>query len=138
MDLTNMEDDGSPRQLVSKWPLLADSPEHHSSPEADDCIGLEAWRKPSPEDLNSRSIQRKPPSGNVPQRLWAPFFLRRTSMLVFMGAFTAILLVLVALFIYSERNSGVSSPDEANYYFWTYGPTAGELFPLSLMIPQRR
>lgn len=63
------------------------------------------------------------------QKLWTPFFLRRSVLGIFLALFIAILASLVTLFIYTERQGkslGIETPGERFYYLWTYGPTAGK------------
>jgi hypothetical protein len=56
--------------------------------------------------------------------------LRSPMMSAFLTIFISILLSLVALFVYSERQHrslGIETPGSRYYYLWTYGPTAGTL-----------
>lgn len=61
------------------------------------------------------------------RQLWAPFFLRRPAMIAFVICNLACLGGLIALYVYTERQShtvGIKTEDRF-YYLWTYGPTAG-------------
>ena len=67
------------------------------------------------EDCSSRS-------------LWAPFFLRRPVMVVFLICDLSCLGALIALYVYTERQNhtlGIKTDGDRYYYLWTYGPTAG-------------
>ena len=58
---------------------------------------------------------------------WTPFFLRRSTILIFLCCFLSVLVALVALYVYTEREGhslGITT-EERYYYLWTYGPTAG-------------
>jgi hypothetical protein len=57
---------------------------------------------------------------------WLPLALRRESLVVFIVAFTILIVVLAVLFDYSNKHNGVASSRANLYYLWTYGPTAGE------------
>lgn len=64
----------------------------------------------------------------VSRRLWAPFFLRRPIMVVFLISYLACLGALIALYVYTQRQNhtlGIRTDGERLYYLWTYGPTAG-------------
>lgn len=61
-------------------------------------------------------------------RLWQPFFLRRSTFLVFIATFVALLAAIVALYCYAARGDGkqgIETHGWTYYYVWTYGPTAG-------------
>ncbi|CAG8260359.1 unnamed protein product [Penicillium salamii] len=63
----------------------------------------------------------------VSRRLWAPFFLRRPIMVVFLISYLACLGALIALYVYTQRQNhtlGIRTDGERLYYLWTYGPTA--------------
>ena len=58
---------------------------------------------------------------------WTPFFLRRSTIVIFLCSFLSVLAALIALYVYTERDGhslGITT-EERWYYFWTYGPTAG-------------
>lgn len=62
------------------------------------------------------------------RRLWAPFFLRRPMMIVFLISFLSCLGALLALYMYTQRQNhtlGIKTDGDKYYYLWTYGPTAG-------------
>ena len=62
------------------------------------------------------------------RKLWVPFFLQRSTMLVFLFSFLAVLGTLIALFVYTQRQGrslGIKTDVDRYYYLWTYGPTAG-------------
>ncbi|CAG8032889.1 unnamed protein product [Penicillium olsonii] len=57
---------------------------------------------------------------------WTPFFLRRSTILIFLCCFLSVLVALVALYVYTEREGhslGITT-EERYYHLWTYGPTA--------------
>ncbi|KAJ5094143.1 hypothetical protein N7456_010004 [Penicillium angulare] len=61
------------------------------------------------------------------RKLWVPFFLRRSTMIIFLLSSLPILGVLIALFIvtqYEGHSHGIKTDGERYYYLWTYGPTA--------------
>jgi len=61
-------------------------------------------------------------------KLWVPFVLQRSIIIVFLLSFLAVLATLVALFVYTQRQGGslgIDSDLDRYYYLWTYGPTAG-------------
>jgi hypothetical protein len=67
-------------------------------------------------------------NGQSPRPLWAPFFLRRPIMIVFLISFLACLGALIALYVYTQRQNhtlGIKTDGDKYYYLWTYGPTAG-------------
>ena len=58
---------------------------------------------------------------------WTPFFLRRSTIKIFLCSFLSVLAALIALYVYTERDGhsiGITT-EERYYYLWTYGPTAG-------------
>lgn len=58
---------------------------------------------------------------------WTPFFLRRSTIIIFLCSFLSVLAALIALYVYTERDGhsiGITT-EERYYYLWTYGPTAG-------------
>ncbi|CAI7647952.1 unnamed protein product [Penicillium manginii] len=58
---------------------------------------------------------------------WTPFFLRRATIIGFFCCFISILVALIALYVYTEREDhslGVATDGDRYYYLWTYGPTA--------------
>ncbi|KAJ5780636.1 hypothetical protein N7457_005796 [Penicillium paradoxum] len=66
-------------------------------------------------------------NGYSPCPLWAPFFLRRPIMVLFLASFLSCLAALVALYVYSQRQDrslGIKTDGDRYYYLWTYGPTA--------------
>lgn len=68
----------------------------------------------------------------IGRNLWAPFFLRRPIMIVFLVSFLSILGTLIALYVYTERqyrSLGITTHGNKYYYLWTYGPTAGKEEP---------
>lgn len=68
----------------------------------------------------------------IGRNLWAPFFLRRPIMIVFLVSFLSILGTLIALYVYTERqhrSQGITTDGNKYYYLWTYGPTAGKEEP---------
>ncbi|OQE25189.1 hypothetical protein PENSTE_c006G07048 [Penicillium steckii] len=57
---------------------------------------------------------------------WTPFFLRRSTIKIFLCSFLSVLAALIALYVYTERDGhsiGITT-EERYYYLWTYGPTA--------------
>lgn len=64
-----------------------------------------------------------------PRRLWAPFALRRTTLLAFAAGFSATLVVLIALYVVSRGtghgSKGISAVERSYRLLWKYGPTAG-------------
>lgn len=58
--------------------------------------------------------------------LWVPLFLRRTTLLAFTVSFIVLLAALTTIWRISEKEQGLSTVNPSNYYFWTYGPTAGK------------
>ncbi|KIV81445.1 hypothetical protein PV11_03634 [Exophiala sideris] len=59
-----------------------------------------------------------------PTAMWNPIWLH----VVVLGNYAALallfLIALVVLYVYSERNHGISTQWSSNHYLWTYGPTA--------------
>ena len=66
-----------------------------------------------------------PPAQSLP-KLWTPFWLSKTVLLLFGLVFALIIVVTAALFQYSKDHDGISVERERNHYAWKYGPTAGE------------
>ncbi|KAJ5835440.1 hypothetical protein N7447_001466 [Penicillium robsamsonii] len=65
--------------------------------------------------------------GHSPRSLWAPFFLRRLTMIIFLIGFLSCLAALIALYLYTQRQNhslGIKTDGDRYYYLWTYGPTA--------------
>jgi hypothetical protein len=97
-----------------------------------DCLPQKALNK-SPaiiSGLRSDSIGEGRFDGVVREKLddeasWIPAALRRRSLLAFIAAYTALIVVLAVLFSYSNQHDGLASSDEKFHYLWTYGPTAG-------------
>ncbi|KAI0123773.1 hypothetical protein BJ170DRAFT_94376 [Xylariales sp. AK1849] len=55
---------------------------------------------------------------------WTPFYLRRGTLLFFVVVEVAILIGLVLLYAFDQRNDGLATTDSSRHFFWTYGPTA--------------
>ncbi|KAH7304741.1 hypothetical protein B0I35DRAFT_400873 [Stachybotrys elegans] len=58
------------------------------------------------------------------QKPWEPLWLLRSTLLVFVSLFIALLLAAGLLFNFSQRNNGLATEVEENSYAWRYGPTA--------------
>ncbi|KMU86833.1 hypothetical protein CIHG_04622 [Coccidioides immitis H538.4] len=77
-------------------------------------------------DFRKDGREHGPEYGHSP-RLWQPFFLRRSTFLVFIATFVALLATIVALYCYAARGDGrqgIETQGWKHYYLWTYGPTA--------------
>jgi hypothetical protein len=57
---------------------------------------------------------------------WTPFYLRRKTIMFFILIEILILVGLVILYVFDQRNNGLATTDSSMHYFWTYGPTAGQ------------
>lgn len=83
----------------------------------------------SRERLGNYAFVAKEENEDVSHRkLWAPFFLRRPIMIVFLFSFLSLLGTLIALYVYTQRQGqslGIKTDGDRYYYLWTYGPTAG-------------
>ncbi|KAJ5705923.1 hypothetical protein N7536_001612 [Penicillium majusculum] len=82
----------------------------------------------SPERLgNYASVAKEENENGSHRKLWAPFFLRRPIMIVFLFSFLSLLGTLIALYVYTQRQGrslGIKTDGDRYYYLWTYGPTA--------------
>ncbi|KAJ5607236.1 hypothetical protein N7537_003855 [Penicillium hordei] len=82
----------------------------------------------SPEQLgNYASVAKEENENSGHRKLWAPFFLRRPIMIVFLFSFLSLLGTLIALYVYTQRQGrslGIKTDGDRYYYLWTYGPTA--------------
>lgn len=61
--------------------------------------------------------------------LWSPLILKRRSLWSFITVFVSLTIAIIALWIASDRADGLLAVESGRYYFWTYGPTAGEKIP---------
>jgi hypothetical protein len=74
----------------------------------------------------SRPVELKPHhASTIPH--WTPFYLRRRVLQGFVVLFVSLMVVLAALYGYSQLHQGLRSASQKDYYLWTYGPTAGQL-----------
>lgn len=55
---------------------------------------------------------------------WTPYHLRKPTLLAFAALFAAAALALTLLLYFSNKNTGLSTTNDGDHYFWTYGPTA--------------
>ncbi|KAJ5401749.1 uncharacterized protein N7487_007645 [Penicillium crustosum] len=82
----------------------------------------------SPERLGDyASVAKEENENGGHQKLWAPFFLRRPIMIVFLFSFLSLFGTLIALYVYTQRQDrslGIETDGDRYYYLWTYGPTA--------------
>lgn len=74
-------------------------------------------------DLNLDSSLDRAPCGEVPDAFWLPFFLRRTTSLLFLVWFALMAATLEVLFAVSQRHSGLSQGVPSIRYLWSYGTT---------------
>lgn len=77
---------------------------------------------------NYASVAREENEQGDHRKLWAPFFLRRPIMIVFLFSFLSLFSTLIALYVYTQRQGrslGIKTDGDRYYYLWTYGPTAG-------------
>lgn len=58
-------------------------------------------------------------------RPWTPFYLRRMTLLGFALVYVMLLVALVVLGAFDQRNQGLATSKSSRHYLWTYGPTAG-------------
>ncbi|KAK2734871.1 hypothetical protein FQN57_001434 [Myotisia sp. PD_48] len=89
---------------------------------------------PDSEEEAGKEEQQSRLSGRDghPQRIiWSPFFLRRSTAVVFLSAFIAISVSFVALHRFSNRNGnteGIKTDNRKYFYLWRYGPPAAFMF----------
>ncbi|OJD29178.1 uncharacterized protein BKCO1_890009 [Diplodia corticola] len=57
-------------------------------------------------------------------RPWTPFYLRRMALLGFALTYVALLVALVVLGVFDQKNQGLANSTSSRHYAWTYGPTA--------------
>ncbi|OQV09514.1 hypothetical protein CLAIMM_13628 [Cladophialophora immunda] len=74
-------------------------------------------------DARGRHVEIPPHHASAIQ-FWTPFFRRRVVLGGFAALFVGLMIVLAALYGYSQVHQGLSSANQNNYYLWTYGPTA--------------
>ncbi|KAK0625700.1 hypothetical protein DIS24_g10987, partial [Lasiodiplodia hormozganensis] len=60
----------------------------------------------------------------APTRPWTPFYLQRTTLLGFALVYVVLLVALVVLGAFDQKNQGLATSKSSRHYLWTYGPTA--------------
>ncbi|KGO56618.1 Protein of unknown function DUF3433 [Penicillium expansum] len=76
---------------------------------------------------NYASVAKEENGQGSHRKLWAPFFLRRPIMVVFLFSFLSLFGTLIALYVYTQRQGrslGIKTDGDRYYYLWTYGLTA--------------
>ena len=81
--------------------------------------------KPPAESTKGSAVNLRKSSDMGPTISWTPFFLRRTTLSVFLVVFLSLVIALAVLYNYSQLHDGVGTADNRDHYLWTYGPTAG-------------
>lgn len=85
-------------------------------------------RSGADQPCNYLSVAKHENEDGSQRKLWAPFFLRRPVIIVYLCSFLAILATLIAHYVYTERQGrtlGIVTDGDRYYYLWTYGPTVG-------------
>jgi hypothetical protein len=80
---------------------------------------------PASQDSPDESIEKYECENDHTHQLWSPLFLRRKVLALFVVSFIAMIATLAVLYIYCERNQGLSTVNPKQHYLWTYGPVAG-------------
>lgn len=120
------------RRSIIEQPIIdADTTQSASvSParrESDDCPNHEMSSLGLLETRDSNEVSRSPSEVEYGRHdstaPWLPFYLRRTTSLLFLAIFAIMIVILETLFILSVRNSGLSAGTASMRYLWSYGTT---------------
>jgi hypothetical protein len=68
-------------------------------------------------------------------KLWTAYFLRRSTLAVFIAIFVLMMLAFAILFAISNRDHGLATANPNWYYLWVYGPTAAFTFIAAIWAP---
>ncbi|KAL2075132.1 hypothetical protein VTL71DRAFT_74 [Oculimacula yallundae] len=79
-------------------------------------------------DSESGYVATKVASNIQAVELYCPFFLRKSVLLAFALAESAMIVLLVTLYAISQRNQGLGAPSQRLHLLWKYGPTAIPVF----------
>lgn len=71
---------------------------------------------------------------NHQTRFWNPIWLSKKALIGFTAIFTTLTIAVLALYVASRMNSGLSTQTPSYQYAWTYGPTAVIVLVTSLWL----
>lgn len=83
-------------------------------------LGLLETRDPNEVSQSPSEVEYGRHDSTAP---WLPFYLRRTTSLLFLAIFAIMIVILETLFTLSLRNSGLSAGTTSMRYLWSYGTT---------------
>jgi hypothetical protein len=73
---------------------------------------------------NCQFDERPQESHDKLSKSWLPFFLRKTTLGIFIVIFGAMIIALEVLFVVSKKRDGLTETNTSFKYLWKYGPTA--------------